>query len=283
VAWVLACCAPLVWAQPPEDPPRVARLVKTLGNDNYQARRAADLELLELGDEGRRQLEEAAQSPDLEVRLRALNLLERIAVTQLWEPTMVTLSAKEAKLTDILAQSGQQTGNHIFVGDPYGEFTNKPVTYRAEKKPYWQVLDDLARLTGNRVRTHYDTRMPGVVFASGNAAKYPTAYAGPLRVQVTSARRTFSEDLDYEQIASDVSHSFQLNVQMLWEDRFRLVAYNSQPEIVEAKTDTGVAVVAPSSSFGGWNVVSPGTRQISASIAVILTWVSGWRWPWRFR
>jgi hypothetical protein len=266
VAAVLAGCASLAWAQTTEVQPRIARLVKTLGHDSYQARRAADLELLQLGDEGLRQLNQAAQSPDLEVRLRALNLLERIAVMRLWEPTTISLSAREAKLTEILAQCGQQTGNHIFVGEPYGEFTNKPVTYHAGRKPYWHVLDDLARLTDNRVRVHFDTRMPGVVLISGDAGKFPTAYAGPIRAQITSARRAFTEDLDYDQAASEVSHSFQLNVQMLWEDRFRLVAYGCLPEVIEARTDTGVNVAAPHSSFGGWNVASPGTRQVSSEL-----------------
>jgi hypothetical protein len=53
---------------------------------------------------------------------------------------------------------------------------------------------------------------------------------------------------------------------MLWEDRFRLAAYGTEPEVVEAKTDTGVTLGVPQSSAGGWNVASPGTRQLSATL-----------------
>ena len=253
-------------AQPPEDAPRVARLVKTLGADEFTARRAADQELLKLGPEGRRQLEEAAASTDPEIRLRALNLLERIAVVRLWEPTNVTIKATDDKVSSVLTACAQQTGNHVFVGDPYGEFTNLPVSVDFREKQYWPALDELARLTGNHVRVHYDSRMPGVVVAAGASGKYPTAYAGPVRAQITSARRVFIEELDYEQFNSEITHTFQLNLQMMWEDRFRLVAYGAQPEVIEAKTDTGVTINGPQPSAGGWNVASTSTRQVTASL-----------------
>ena len=261
----LSCTTPL-FAQPSDDTPRVARLVKSLGADDYAARRAADLELLRLGDDGRRQLEAAAKSEDPEVRLRALNLLERIAVVRLWEPTSITIEAAEQKVSTVFAACSQQTGNHIFVGNPYGDFTDAVVSVRFQDKPYWQALDALARQTGNRLRVHYDSRMSGVVVAKGVAGDFPTAYSGPVRAQIISARRAFSEELDYEDASSEVTHTFQLNLQLMWEDRFRLVAYGAQPEVVEARTDTGVHVSGPPAASEGWNVASPSTRQVTASL-----------------
>lgn len=249
-----------------DESPRVARLVKTLGSDEFAARRAADLELLKLGPESRRQLEDAARSADPEIRLRALNLLERISVVRLWEPGKISLQATDDKVDRLLAMCAEQTGNHVFVGDPYSEFINGPVTVQLQEKPYWQALDELASLTGNHVRPHYDSRMAGVVIATGAAGKYPTAYAGPVRAQITSARRVFIEEFDYEQPSSEVTHTFQLNLQMMWEDRFRLAAYGAQPEVVEAITDTGVAVGGPPATSSGWNIASSSTRQVSANL-----------------
>ena len=40
---------------------------------------------------------------------------------------------------------------------------------------------------------------------------------------VTHARRVFAEELDYEQLEAEQSHTFQLDLQAMWEDRFRLV------------------------------------------------------------
>src|SRR5690606_4691770 len=81
-----------------------------------------------------------------------------------------------------------------------------------------------------------------------------------------SARRVFSEELDYEDHSSEVAHSFQLNLQMTWEDRFRLVAYRSQPELVTAITNTGVELSATQPAGSGWNVAGAGTRQLTMNL-----------------
>ena len=252
-------------AQPLSGEPRVARLVKSLGADDFAARRAADLELLKLGNEGRRQLEDAAQSSDLEIRLRALNLLERMAVVRLWEPSRVTLQAND-KVSNLLASVASQSSNHVFAGEAHSDFNNVMVDLPRVDVPYWKAIDELARQSGNHVRLHYDSRLAGVVFAVGGAGRYSTAYSGPVRAQVTSARRAFVEDFDHETGESDVTHTFQLNLQMMWEDRFRLAAYCAEPEVVEAETDTGVSLGVPQSNAGTWNVASSSTRQVSTSL-----------------
>ncbi len=50
--------------------PRVARLIRDLGADEFSARQLADERLARLGPEIRRDLDEALQSDDAEVRLR---------------------------------------------------------------------------------------------------------------------------------------------------------------------------------------------------------------------
>ncbi len=72
--------------------------------------------------------------------------------------------------------------------------------------------------------------------------RFPTAYAGPLRAQVTGAVRSFSEKLDYGEGPSQKLHTFELEISVLWEDRFHLVAYRPQPTLVRAVTDTGVSL-----------------------------------------
>jgi hypothetical protein len=259
-------CVTIARGQSPSESPRVARLVKQLGAGDFAARRDADRELLKLGPDSNKQLQEALQATDPEVRLRAQNLLERIAVVRLWEPTAVALDVNEQAVSTLFAGCAAQTGNHIFMGDPYGDFKNLPVTVCWGEKPYWQAIDELAHSTGNHVRIHYDNRTPGVVIAGGANGAFPTAYSGPFRAQLTNARHAFMEELDYERQSSEVTHSFQLNLQMLWEDRFRLAAYISQPEIVEARTDTGISLGATMPVSENWNVASADTRQISTSL-----------------
>ena len=52
----------------------------------------------------------------------------------------------------------------------------------------------------------------------------------------------------------------------MWEDRFRLVGYATQPELVEALTDEQAVVSAQASHGGGWNATSRGLRQVAASL-----------------
>jgi hypothetical protein len=75
----------------------------------------------------------------------------------------------------------------------------------------------------------------------------------------------FIEELNYEDTKSDVTHTFQINLQVVWEDRFRLVAYSSQPEVVEAVTDGGQALSA-NAGAAAWSVATPGTRQLTANL-----------------
>lgn len=263
-AWGMMSCA--VVAQP-ADEPRVARLVRTLGADDFDARRRADLELLKLGPESLRQLEAAAQSTDLEVRLRALNLLERIAAVQLWEPTRVSVLTR-GKVSELLAQCARGTGNHIRTGSQFGDLEDMVLQAEYSEEIYWRVVDDLAARSNNHLRMHYDHRTPGIVVTSGAPGKFPTAYAGPLRIQITSARRSFTDEFDYEQLSSESSHTFQLNLQMLWEDRFRLAAYRGQPEVVEVVAGNGTRLVGATTSGDNWNVASESPRHVNASIRI---------------
>ena len=110
---------------------------------------------------------------------------------------MVEYHAHGEPAREVVDAICRQSKNRILVGDAYGSFENRPARIDYEAGAYWQVIDDLCRATGNRVRLHYDTREPGIVLVAGDAGRFPTAYAGPLRAQVTSAVRSFSEKLDY--------------------------------------------------------------------------------------
>lgn len=257
---------PAAQAQEPAAPAHVARLVRNLGSVDFTERQDADRELARLGNEGRAALEAAASSTDPEIRLRAKNLLERLKVRDLWAGAEINFRSADQSASQVLAAFAEQSGNHILTGDQYGTFVEGKLNLTMEQKPYWEAIDDVCRLTGNHLRPHYDVQTPGVVVAAGKPGKHPVAYAGPLRVQITSARRVFVEELDYEDLTSALTHTFQINLQMMWEDRFRLVGYCSQPELVSAVTDSGEQVGATLPSGNSWNVTAAGTRQISANI-----------------
>ncbi len=87
-----------------------------------------------------------------------------------------------------------------------------------------------------------------------------------MRGEITGARRVFIEELNYEEHQAELTHSFQINLRFSWEDRFRIVGYATQPELVEAVTDNQVVCSAAQPSGGGWNATTRGLRQVTASV-----------------
>ncbi len=248
-------------AASPDPVARVARLIRDLGHESFSARQAADTELLSLGEAGREQLEIAGRSPDPEVRVRALDLLRRIKVEELWSGTHVTLSGEEQPATALVQQLAAASHNKLVIGEGYEAFRDKPIRLSPDEQFFWQALDDLCRKSGNQVRPHYDTREAALIISAGTTSQAPVAYAGPVRIEATTARREFREDLHYKQTERRATHTFQLNLQAMWESSFRLVAYRVQPDVVEAVTDTGQRL-ALCVSATGWNVCGPETRQV---------------------
>lgn len=246
--------------------PRIARLIDRLASDSYQDRIQASDELATLGLATRPQLTEAARHRDPEVRLRAKELLRRLQIEELWSGATVRYRSDKAPASAALVALAEQTGNRVLVGDQYGAFHDQPVTVDGRKASFWEVLDKICRDSGNRVRPHFDTRQPGLVLVAGNLGRNPVAYAGPVRAQITGARRTFTEELDYERQESELNHTFQFDFQMLWEDRFRLVAYRAQPELARAVTDTGAELSAAHPATSGWNIAGGGTRQLTMNL-----------------
>ena len=168
-----AIAAPLLadsalFAQPPADTPRVARLVRDLGADSFAVRTQASEELAKLGATARREIELAIRSDDPEVRLRAKDLLRTIKVHELWGAGRFTCPNKPTPAAQLLRSLAEQTGNHVLVGDQFGTFQDSPVQFEFAAADYWPTIDELCRQTGNHCRPHYDSRMPGVVVVAGS-------------------------------------------------------------------------------------------------------------------
>ncbi len=254
---------PQAQAPPPQ---RVARLIQELGAGDYTVRQRANDELSRLGDVTREQLEAALQHADVEVRLRANRLLDEIKLEALWQPAIVDYRATDQAASKILTALAEQSGNHVHIGDPYGNFSEKSLDVDFTGVSYWQAVDDVCDQAGNRIRPHYDMHTPGIVVSAGTPPKYPRAYSGPVRAEITTAKRTFIEELGYEQRKAELTHSFLISLRFSWEDRFKIVGYATQPSLVEAVTDNHVVCSAAQPSSGGWNATTRGLRQVTANL-----------------
>jgi hypothetical protein len=265
-AIVLFLRLPTLWAQSPADEPRVARLVRQLGAAESQTRASAESALADLGADSRAVLEQALVADDPEVRLRARILLDECRTTDLWSASQVELPAENRLASSMLASIVAQTGNHLVVGDQYGAFNEVAVRGSGRRMPFWQAVDELCRATENHLRPQYDVRAGGLIVCGGAPGRFPSAYNGRLRAQITGARRVFIQELDYAEPTSDITHTFQLNLQLAWEEQFRLLGYTTQPELIEARTDTGHALTAVQPASGSWNAVTPSTRHVTATL-----------------
>lgn len=252
-------------AQQTDDSIRVARSIERLGSPSFDERAAARVEILAGGRSSRALLEAAAQSAKTEVRLQAADLLKTLKIQALWEAEAYTFQAQNEAASQALDRLCALSGNQVVHGDQLGSFQDVPVTLSG-KLTFWQALDELCRQSGNNVRANFDTAAPGLVISIGGPGKFPIAYSGPVRAQITSARRVFMEDFDYETLRGDTTHTFQLNLEMMWEDRFRLVAYRSPPEVVEIRAGGRTHPAASQPAGSGWNVAGGANRKLSLDL-----------------
>ena len=208
-------------APPDEGQIRIARLIRQLGSESYRDRFEAGDALEKIGPECRRALEAATLSDDAEIRLRAADLLKRFKADDLWLPGLVSCSGRGQPASQVLATVAEQSGNHLTLGAPYGSFTEAKVDLDYPSGQYWPVVDDICRQTGNLVRSDFEGHHRGAAIVAGSPGKFPTAYSGPLRAQITEEDRDFSEKLHFTDGRSEQSHSFEMELNARWEDRFR--------------------------------------------------------------
>jgi len=254
-----------------QQPARVARLVERLGSPSFNQRSDAARELQHLGLEARADLQRAASSSDPEVRLRAERLLHAIKLDAFWQPGEYRGKHEQQSVTQVLAELAQGTGNRVRTDAAHSApLRDACVDLDATAlslqgvKGFWPLADRICRASGNSIRAGIaPLESPGLVLDGTSMGIAPIAYAGPLRGQIRSLRRTFIEELDLEEEQKDGTHTLQVNFTYLWEDRFHLVAYRSQPQLLEAVTDTGERVTTAHPSGNAWNVVPHGVRRLS--------------------
>jgi len=245
---------------------RIARLIEDLGAHSFRQREQASSALESLGTSGRRGLHEALEAENLEVRLRAADLLRRLAEEALWAESRLSFACENENISTALERLSALSGNTIFVGQRYGSFEEAAVTVEMDRASPWQILHELCRQSNNHLRPHYNPRQPGLVLTSGAPGGNPTAVCGPVLARLTGARKQYEEHLDYQDGSSDIAQEFQLSMQLLWEDRFRLIAYRPAPQVLGATTDTGAELAAAKPQAGGWNSAGPGVRQLTTKL-----------------
>jgi hypothetical protein len=251
---------------PTEKEIRIARLIRQLGAESFPDRSDASRQLAAIGLDCRKALEAAVNSGDAEVRLQAETLLKKFKAEDLWLAGHVSCHGRGQPASKTIAALADQTGNRLLVGLPYGTFHDAPLDLDFPSGDFWPVLDDVCRQTDNHVRTDIEGRQRGLVVVGGAAGRFPTAYSGPLRAQITEEQRVFSERIQFGEESRERLHTFELDMSVSWEDRLKLVAYRVQPEVSEAMIEGGQRLASLQAGGGRWCVLGNGERQLTATL-----------------
>jgi hypothetical protein len=234
-----AVCCVALWsaAARAAEPPTAAQLVERLASSDYSVREAAQRKLQAMGAAAKPDLLAGANGADVEQRLRVDALLREIRRTELWEPSYVSSEKGDLSVVKALEETARQSGNKInWERSPKG-FDDK-IRLQLPRRTYWETLDDICRKANVAVQFYEDPGRLGCVLNRGSPGKYPTAYAGPLRLRLQSLRRSLHQELHFGDGVADTQDSLTASLQLHWEQRVALCRYSGRPSVLEARTDS---------------------------------------------
>ena len=127
---------------------QVAALVKQLDARELTARDEAERKLLELGPPVLPLLPRISDETPAEVALRVSRVQQKLLQAQAdaaAAPTLVTLKATDAPISEVFADIAKQTGNPIIDHrEAFGEEKTDPhISVTFDKTPFWKALDEV--------------------------------------------------------------------------------------------------------------------------------------------
>jgi hypothetical protein len=144
----LATALPAVGAEPDDS----ARLVRQLGSLHFAERQSASQALEQKGAPALDALRRGTQSPDLEVRRRAEEILRRIErqleSTRLLTPRRVHLTYRDVSLSDALADFNKKTGFELRIEGDKAAWAGRKLTLDTGDVTVWEAFAQFSREAG---------------------------------------------------------------------------------------------------------------------------------------
>ncbi|GIW87339.1 MAG: hypothetical protein KatS3mg108_1663 [Isosphaeraceae bacterium] len=168
-----------------------AELVRRLGATRFSDREAAYEQLDRMGSAALAALRSAADSPDAEVRARALDLIQRIEARTLVEPTQVRLDFVDRPLTEVLEALGERA--RVQLQSPLAnanQAAQRRITLEAPQPvPFWTAVERLCEaaeldVLGQPVAlasTGRSSSLPIVQLLPRTGPPAPSFVSGPFR------------------------------------------------------------------------------------------------------
>ncbi|MDA7978962.1 MAG: hypothetical protein MPJ50_09360 [Pirellulales bacterium] len=251
--------------QPPE---WVARLIRDLGSDSYARRETAGKQLQALGRESILPLEAVRESSNPEMRIRAEELLRELKLSAMWDASVVNINVHDRPVKEVFEEVARQTRNNLTLGAGTSGINDMPVDASFRRVPFWEAVDQLCAKSANHVAYFTGRRETRLGISRGLQPMPPVTYVGPLRGQILSARREFSQHMDFGQATSQQTHTFVIELRIEWEEQFHMIAHRKLPRLIEAVTDTGQVLELAAPSTEDWAVANPLNRQATFTLAL---------------
>jgi hypothetical protein len=227
------CCARWVSAQAPAADAalrdRVLQLVDRLDSPAADAREAATASLIKLGPKVLPLLPDPAtvKSAERKERLERVRAALRVKEDEInTKASLVTVTGKGIRLSEALQQIQKQTGNPITdLREQLGaEVTNPAIDLELRDKPFFEALDQIAKLAG--VTTSFSTGdgtigIMGGTNQEGAPAKPRAAGAGAALVQYAGPFRVELKQLGLARDFQTGSVTANIQIEAAWEPRLR--------------------------------------------------------------
>jgi hypothetical protein len=131
------------------DAERIAKLIKQLASDSFAEREKATDDLDAIGLPALEALRKAAQSEELEVRMRAgrivAKLEKQLESAKLLAATKVRLVCKDTPVAEAVQQLVEKSKYNITLYDPQKKLVDRKVTLDTGEVTFWEAFDQLCR------------------------------------------------------------------------------------------------------------------------------------------
>lgn len=218
----------------------VRKILRQLESDKAADRDAAEKRLIEVGPSIVAFLPEVNSSTSGEMKIRLERIRKELQTSKIetfFDASLVTLNGK-MPLSEALAALTKQTGNKV--GFERTEATpTKEVEVKADKQPFWEVLDDLMIQSHLRLNTYANNE--GIVLMPDDSVLPGPEpfFSGPFQVSAISTQTT-------KQFYGRTDGQLDISLQVAWEPRLK-------PIFIQLPTDTMKLSIAGSEELSTTN------------------------------
>ena len=210
----------VAWAAAPPGQPDGARIpewIAQLGDEDFATREAASRRLAGAGTAALPSLRMAAETADLEPRIRVRRLIEQIEREATLAPRRVNATFRDALLEDVLKTIRWQTDLPV---EAFADVAaTRRVTGSFDNATFWEVVDTIA--TAYRLRVTMEKRKNGdrVVLRPGPVQRF-VSRSGTFRIALVTLHQ--EQDRELDRLADHPPPEVTLTAQVLVEPRYEV-------------------------------------------------------------